>query len=213
MTTIETLTGDVNLRTGSAKCFVFHTPHAGGKGAEERPLGLAAKSGQTSEVVRAVSPYPTVIPSVSGYSAEVGGKMVRMTYQVADGELIKLFVQRRPGAGKVPVSACQFIRVRESGALREVEMRLLTDACVNEPFGKLRGRFDLLTLAEARAMGATVASHFDSMFGEGSVSNTMSFSTIAAEKASAWSVAKDDGTVVVVAVAKRRRAINIKPIK
>lgn len=209
MTVIETLTGDCNLRTGSAKCFVFHAPRAGGKGAEERHLGLAAKSGQTAEIIRTVSPYPVVIPSVQGYSNEVGGKMVRMTYQVAEGEILKVFVQRRPGAGKVPVNACQFVRVRESAALQEIEMKLLTDASVNEPFGKLRGRFDILTLAEALALGVQVADYCKPMFGEGSVANTMVFNSLAPATASVKTVVKADGSAVIVQTVKRRRTINI----
>lgn len=213
MTTIETLSGDVNLRTGSAKCAVFHSPRTGGKGVEERHLGIAAKSGQTCDIIRTVSPYPVVIPSVQGYSNEIGGKMVRMTYQVEDGEILKIFVQRRPGAGKVPVNACQFIRVRESAALREVEMKLLTDPAVNEPFGKIRGRFDILSLADARALGVSVAAHFEKMFGEGSVANTMTFATIAPESVAVQQVKKADGTAVTVATVKRRRTINIQPGK
>ncbi len=209
MTTIESFTGDVNLRTASAKCFLFHTPRKGGAGVEERHLGIAAKSGQTSSIIRQVSPYPIVTPSVQGYSNEIGGKMVRMTYQVEEGEILKIFVQRRPGADKVPVSACQFLRVREGAALREVEIKLLTDASVNDPFGKVRGRFDLLSLADARALGVSVPAHFERMFGEGSIANTLTFATVAPEKVLVENVIKADGSAITVAQVKRRRTINI----
>jgi hypothetical protein len=208
MTTIETLTGDVNLRTGSAKCFVFHTPRQGGAGVEERHLGLAAKSNQTANVVRTVSPYPTVIPSVQGYSAEIGGKMVRMTYSVEEGEILKLFIQRRPGAGKLPTNACQFVRVREGAALRCVEAKMLTDPMVNEPMSFIRGRFDLLTLEEARALGVKVADGYTRMFHPANVEHVTTVSTVSPEIASASIVQQPSGKpAVVVTEIKRRRKI------
>lgn len=210
MITIETLTGSVNLRTGSAKCSLFHTPRAGGKGAEERLLGLAVKSGQTAEICRSVSPYPTVIPAVQGYSNEVGGKMVRMIYQVAEGEILKIFAQRRPGAGKLQVTSCQFLQCRESAALTEVEIKLLTDAEVNEPFGKIRGRFDLITLAEALAQGVKVQDFYQKMFGEGPTSQIFTASVIAPATVQVKKVPKADGTLVNIAIVKRRRTINIQ---
>ena len=212
MNTIETLTGDVNLRAASAKCFVFHTPHAGGAGVEERHLGLAAKSNQTSSVVSTVSPYPVVIPSVQGYTQEIGGKMVRMTYAVADGEILKLFAQRRPGEGKMPVAACQFVRVRSSAALRCIEARLLTDAVVNEPLAFIRGRFDLITLEEARALGVKVEGYYDKMFLAGAVDHIMTTAVISPEVAQAQIVKPANGkpAVVVLGEAKRRRKITIQ---
>lgn len=208
MNTIETLTGDVNLRTASAKCYVFHTPRQGGSGVEERHLGIAAKSGQTSNVIRTVSPYPIVIPSVQGYSTEVGGKMVRMSYSVEDGEILKLFIQRRPGAGKLPTSACQFVRVRGSAALRCLEAKLLTDPTVNEPMAFLRGRFDLISLEEARSLGVTVAEGFSRMFLPANVEHVTTVSILSPELASMNVVPQAAGKpAVVVSEVKRRRKI------
>lgn len=210
MNSIETLTGDVNLRDSSAKCFIFHCPRAGGPGAEERHLGIAAKSPQTAEVVATVSPYPIVIPAVQGYSAEVGGKMMRMIYAVADGEVLKVFVNRR--AGGLPVSACQFLRVRSGAALRTLELKLLTDAAVNHPYGMIRGRFDLLTLAEARALGVKVNEQFTKMFGPGAVGHCIVESVVSPELSQVVTVHKTDGTVATVESGpKRRRAIILPP--
>lgn len=209
MNPITTLTGEVNLRTASAKAFVFHCPRAGSKAAEERPLGLAAKSPQSCDVVRAISPFPSVVPSVQGYPPEVGGKMVRMDYEVADGEVVKVFGQRRPGTGKLPVSANLFLRVRAGAALREITVKLLTDACVTEPYAKVRGRFDLLTLDEALELGCKVHPNFRRAFDPAAVAHIMEATVLAPEKAVAQTVVRADGTAAVVIVEKRRRRLNM----
>lgn len=211
MTPIETLTGEINLRYGSAKAFVFHSPRQFvNTGVNEMHLGIAAKSPQTALVVRRISPFPTVTPSVSGYAPEIGGKMTRMTYEVANGEILKVFGQRRAGAGKLTISACQFLRVRDTAALTEVTVRLLSDPNVTEPFAKVIGRFDLITLEEAKSLGIRALLQFEKMFHPTSVEYLFSSRIIAAEKAKVETIQKEDGTAAMVTVQKRRRFI--KPI-
>jgi hypothetical protein len=210
MTPIETLTGDINLRYGSAKAFVFYSPRAFNAGAAEQHLGIAAKSPQTSSVVRKISPFGIVTPSVSGYAPEVGGKMIRMSYEVANGEVLKVFGQRRAGAGKLTMTACQFLRVRDTAALTEVTVRLLSDPSVTEPFAKVVGRFDLISLEEAKALGVKVLPQFEKMFHQSSVEYLFATRIIDAEKAKVETIQKDDGSTALVTVQKRRRFI--KPI-
>lgn len=210
MTPIETLTGEVNLRYGSAKAFVFYSPRIGAAGAAEQHLGIAAKSPQTAHLVRKLSPFPTITPSVSGYAPEVGGKMIRTTYEIANGEVLKVFGQRRAGAGKLTFSACQFLRVRDTAALVELTVRLLSDPIVAEPYAKILGRFDLMTLDEAKSIGVKVLPHFEKMFTQGVVEDLIAAHVIAPEKAKVETVSKDDGTTAMVTVQKRRRFI--KPI-
>jgi hypothetical protein len=199
MTPIETLTGEINLRYGSAKAFVFHSPRQFvNTGVNEMHLGIAAKSPQTALVVRRISPFPNITPSVSGYSPEIGGKMTRMTYEVANGEILKVFGQRRAGAGKMTISACQ------------VTVRLLSDPNVTEPFAKVIGRFDLITLEEAKSLGIKTLLQFDKMFHPTSVEYLFSSRIIDAEKAKIETIQKEDGTTALVTVQKRRRFI--KPI-
>ncbi len=210
MTPIETLIGEVNLRYGSAKAFVFYSPRIGGAGAAEQHLGIASKSPQTAHLVRKLSPFPTITPSVSGYAPEVGGKMIRTSYEVANGEILKVFGQRRAGAGKLTFSACQFLRVRDTAALVELTVRLLSDPSVVEPYAKIVGRFDLITLDEAKSLGIKVLPHFEKMFSQGVVEDLISIRIIDPEKAKVETVSKDDGTTAMVTVQKRRRFI--KPI-
>jgi hypothetical protein len=210
MNPIETLTGEVNLRYGSAKAFVFYSPRAGFAGAKEQHLGIAAKSPQTAHLVRRVSAFPLSVPSVAGYAPEIGGKMTTTAYDVANGEIIKVFGQRRAGANKLTFSACQFLRVRDSAALTEVRVRLLSDPNVVHPYAHIRGRFDLITLEEAKGLGVTVLPHFEKMFSQGVVEDLFSVSVLSPEKAKIQTITKDDGSTAMVATEKRRRFI--KPL-
>ena len=209
MNPIETLTGDVNLRYGSAKACIFYSPRLGGAGSVEQHIGIAAQSPQTAHVVKKISSFPTVTPSVAGYSTEIGGKMIRMTYEISNGEILKVFGKRRAGAGKIDFTACQFLRVRETAALTEVTIRLFSDAQVAEPYAKITGRFDLLSLAEAKALGVNVLPQFEKMFSQGVVEDLISSRIIAPAKAKIESITKDDGTTAIVAVDKRRRFIKM----
>jgi hypothetical protein len=212
MPTIDTLTGEVNLTSASAKAYIFHTPHAGGRGVEERHLGLAAKSPQTSPVIRQVSPFPQCTPSVHGYPKDIGGQMIRMTYDIAEGEILKIFAMRRPGAGKVGVSCAQFIRVREGAALHTIAAKLLTDATVVEPFARFTGRFDLLTLEQAQAFGVVINPKFASMFLPNLVAHVMEVSIDApAIQQATIRQSAQGGATVVVSIPKRRRSIDLTP--
>lgn len=207
MNPIETLTGDVNLRTASAKAYVFHTPRKGGVGVEERILPVAAKSGQTNSVITPLQSFAQRTPSVQGYSVEVGGSMTAQSFIVAEGEILKFFVNRRPGAGKLPLTACQFIRVRETAALRCIEAKLLTDPKVTQPFAMIRGRFDLLTLEEAVALGVTVNPGFMRQFHPANAGACMTVALMQPEAAKAEVQVLPSGESIVVTQTKRRRQL------
>lgn len=208
MTTIETLLGNVNLRDGQAKAYCFHCPPEA-QGIEERHLGQAAKSSQTYERVQQVTPFVQAIAAVQGYTVEHGGKTSRVTYQVAEGEIIKVFGQRRAGANKLPVSASMFLRVRDSAALREVRVKFLTDPKIVEPFAFVRGRFDIITVEDAIAAGIKVNPNFIRQFGSGAVSHIMEVIVAAPETATVTQVPLAAGGVKSIVTPIRRRYIKM----
>ncbi len=193
--------GDVNLRSASAKAFIFHTPQ---NGAKEQHLSMASK---TTGAVLPVSAYPQIICSVHGHTKEIGGKMVRMTYAVRNGEVLKVFCQRRTGFNKMTLSACQFLRLRSTGPLCELKMRLLTDPLVHEPAATVTGRFDLIDLEKAKSLGIAVLPHFEKMFHQSMVDEVMSLRLLAPELAKCETVIKDDGSETTMLTEKRKRFI------
>jgi hypothetical protein len=136
--------------------------------------------------------------------------MIRTSYEVTNGEILKVFGQRRAGAGKLTFSACQFLRVRDTAALVELTVRLLSDPIVAEPYAKIVGRFDLITLDEAKSLGVKVLPHFEKMFSQGVVEDLIVAHVLDPEKAKVETIQKEDGTTALVTVQKRRRFI--KPI-
>lgn len=179
---IETNTGTVNLRTSSAKCFVFHVPLIGGAGLAETTLNAASQAAATKKVVAKLSSWGNQVPSVDGYTAEIGGSMVRQSFGIKEGEILKVFSARRP-AGSLPLTSCLLLRVRESAALQTVNVKMLAHPSVVQPLATIRGRFDVLTFDEAIALGARLKSDFQKFFNPAVVEQAMEIETIQAAKA------------------------------
>ncbi len=175
MPTVITDTGRVALRKGSAKTMVWHCPRRGGAGGEREVVLFAA----------AKDPRNTAVQSVSGWSAprsslmdlipgqqprpvapDIGGSMQAATYEIADGEVIKVFAQvnapynasANPAALRAHISpagvtAQQFYRVRQGAAVVTLKVKMLDDPRCPYRHSTITGPLEPLTLEEAVALG------------------------------------------------------------
>lgn len=150
MPIIETLTGEVNLRKQSAKCYAFHAPKKGGNGNEEVFLDAATKNGTNGLSVRKVG-TPEVFSAIPGTKQEIGGRFFRQKFDLLDGEIIKVMVTVRRGYGEREVNANVFLRVREGAAHRRLRFRLLDHADVSHTHAEIEGTFDILSLEDVEA--------------------------------------------------------------
>ena len=162
LSVIKTVSGQVNLRKQSAKACYFHSPRKGGKGNRElfldKAAGNAITGGTDGVIHRAGNPHYT--DSVPGTNPEIGGRMVTQSFSVAEGEVIKCFINVRPSYGKLPKSASVFMRVRRNAAYRKLTFKLLDhpDTILTE--STIEGCFDILTTEEVLSLGCRIPEAF-----------------------------------------------------
>jgi hypothetical protein len=209
--TISTLSGNVNLRKASAKVCIFHCPRAGSVGNMEVFLDKAATSGVTAAVVRR-SGMPHFISAVPGVVPEIGGRMINQSFSIAEGEILKVFVNVRPGWGKLPKTGAVFVRIRAKAALRKLEFPMIKHADVAYQESLVEGRFDVLTLADALALGIKVPNHLrmfceDHCVAQLGVKQTVIDAEISAAVQFEQKQIGDGDTVKTIVVRKRRRSI------
>jgi hypothetical protein len=161
---IKTVSGSVNLRKQSAKTCFFHAPRKGGKGNREVFLDKAATNGVTGgpDGVIHRAGAPSYSDSVPGVNGQIGGRRVEQQFSIAEGEIIKGFVNVRPSYGKLPKSASVFLRVRKDAAYRRLKFKMLDHADTTLTHSTIEGCFDILTTAEAVAAGCHIPTAYRS---------------------------------------------------
>ncbi len=146
--TIQTVLGDVNRRSSSAKVILFHCSRSGG--GQEVYISQAAKN--SDGLVTTVG-FPQHSPAQMGIAMDVGGRMIKAGYSVRGGEVLKVFVNIRRGYSTMDRVGNFYIRVRPEAAYRVVKMKLLLDNTVTFKEASIEGNFDMLTVEEAMAEG------------------------------------------------------------
>lgn len=177
MALIKTLSGNINLRDQSGQVRIFHCPRAGGLGNKEVFLDKAAKEGPTIEVVRKVG-MPTLSASIPGKKGEIVGRYAEQTFDIEDGEVLKVFVDTRSSYGSRPKRACVYLRIRSSAAHRIVEFDITNHASAAFTKGYVEGTFDIITLGEVDALGVSVLRHYRAFAHPGAVQRVISRETI-----------------------------------
>lgn len=212
---IKTISGSVNLRKQNAKAHFFHAPRKGGKGGREvfldKATSNAATGGQDGVIHR--SGTASFADAIPGTNPEIGGRMITQSFQIAEGEIIKAFINVRLSYGRLPRSASVFLRVREEAAYRRLRFNLIDHADTVFTHAEVEGNFDLITVEEAVAAGCHIPKAYLSFSDPSNIETVVDEDIIIREEKAARviiterEVSDGDGTTRVVRTRKRRRKI------
>jgi hypothetical protein len=197
MPLLKVTCGNINLRNQSGQVRVFHSPRKGGKGEKEVFLDTAAKAGPTIAVISRIG-SPHFFSSVPGLNADIVGRATSQVFDIAEGEIIKVFVDSRNNYGKRPTRASIYLRMRAAAASRILKFKITDHASAAFNEGEVEGNFDILTLDEVEAEGVKVLPQFRQYCSEAAVARAITSNVeLAPEVAPVPKVKKvavDDGT-------------------
>jgi hypothetical protein len=161
---INVTTGQENQSSGSAQVSVWHTPRL----PQQRHLKEAYLSGCAKNVeyrdIATSFGAPAFMQAVTGIPEEIGGRWVTQSYQIAEGEILKIFATRKGGYGQHKYTGNLLIGIREQAPLMRVRIPLLSTPKSTRGVADITGRFDILTLPEAQARGVYVPPQFAHLF-------------------------------------------------
>lgn len=150
MSLFDCVNGTENLTTAHTKLHVFHVPK---DGSAEDYLGNVAKTRPV--LVRKSGPM-TSEEALRRPIGSSSGRWVIQTYDIADGEILKIFASQHKGFGFSQIAASQYVRIDSEAPLWTIRVKLLNVVETNVPYHDLRGRFHLLELDELRDMGILI---------------------------------------------------------
>lgn len=215
MCIIKTITGSVNLRKQSAKAHIFHTPRKGGKGGREVFLDKAATNAVTGEEGGVVqrSGRANFGESIPGTNPEIGGRIITQSFNVAEGEILKVFVNVRRAYGKLPRSASIFLRVRAKAAYRRMRFNLLEHADTVFTHAEIEGCLDILTTDEAIAAGVHIPTAYRSFSDPSNIATVLEEDVIIREeeekavRLEEKTLTDSEGNTRTIRTRKRRRIL------
>jgi len=186
-------------------------------GIAEKQIGVATRD--ESFPVSLVAGQYAKNPACKDMTAEVGGCIVSAAFDVKEGTLFKLHANVKKYQG-LPKCASVMLRARADGPLTELRLKLI-DA-PNSNFTELvsQGRFERITLDEAKAFGYRCAPAFEKFFNEDAIDDCFDFKVIDAGKPKAeltFEEYEDTQTgekiIRTKAVERRRIILRRKPLK
>lgn len=144
-------------------------------GIAEMQIGVASRSDDYP--VKLMPGQYAKNPACSNMTAEVGGYIVSAAFDMNEGTLFKLHANVKKYQG-LPKCASVMLRARADGPLTELRMKLI-DA-PNSNFKELvsQGRFERITLDEAKAFGFKCAPAFEKFFNEDAIDDCFEFKII-----------------------------------
>lgn len=208
---LQTLTGQETFGETSAKAFIFHVPTTAIRGTgKELHLGVVAKAGIPG--FSRVGPA-TTFPIAPGYLIELG-MWTRATYDVPEGAVLKIYAQKALGFSQRRVMAAMLLRVRSTAALQRVSAILTGNTVASISRANFEGRFDILTVNEAMALGANIALSYLNTFSTQEVARAFEVQELevamsAPVRVTAKAVENAAGERVVVPTARRGRIIDV----
>ena len=203
---ISTMTGSEAQSDAFVKIYAFHV----GKDGKDQFISKAKT--MTSAVKGGV---PTYEGAVAGITKEIGGSWIMQSYEVGEGEILKINTQKKEGWNTLLRSAQIFLHVRENGPLQEVTINLLNRPRSRFPRAVFSGRFDILTPDEVFNMyGIVVPAHYHRFFSPLAQEKVYSIRQLQPEKAplervEMRKVKGDDGITTTVRVRKRFRNLEV----
>lgn len=212
MPLLQAFTGNEVVNDSFIKIHLFHSPHPGGAGGEREVfINSAAKTVPTDSAIQAVG-RPTVENALTNIRPEIGGRWFRQSYEIQEGEVLKLFVQKRAAWGKLTQTACFFMQMRKGAALRKLSVRLLCTPQSRHSVAELIGCFDLLPLDYARDLGVKILGNNLSCFSQEQVAKLVAVSELEPEQAplprvSTQEVVSDTGEKHRITVRRKLRSL------
>lgn len=150
---IETMTGNQNFPGKMAKAYVFVTPTTRFPRTEgETHLFTAAKEGIFG--IRKHSGGGRILAAEG--MTDAAGFFNQTTYDIPEGVLLKVFASKKPQASSQQRTGSLFLLAREHGPLQRVEVVLNDHPGATVTRCHVEGRFDILSLEDAEALGARV---------------------------------------------------------
>jgi len=151
---LDFVTGKINSAQGSGKMYVFHAPHRNSPryGSKEDHFTNAVR--ECPELADKLAVHPFV--ARTNIQPDIGGRIFTQSWQFMDGEVLKVWAQRST-YGEVKSTGSIFLRLRSTGAFNELQVNVpknIEDS--KESNWWVRGRFDVLSVEEAEALGVAV---------------------------------------------------------
>lgn len=212
---IKAITGQENFMGASAKAHLFVcTPAKDGNRYKETNIlnGESAGLGVTTISKRrllATSYGPALSLAASCNLFIVGD------YDIANGTLLKLVVNRHTAAfGEMRVMANIILRVRETAAYRCVTFNLTGNKNAALQKVEVEGRFDILTLAQARKAGVAIPVHLEHYYSDNYVRRALTFKEIYPELApvevkETKVIEKEDGKKIEIETVRKVRKLKL----
>src|SRR4051812_9112852 len=101
----STMIGKESIDSASSKVFVYHMPRGTAqRHLTEQMLTALVKDPSNAGLCRKVG-VPVTTSSVLGVRAEIGGDWTQQSYEISEGEIVKVFVSRKETWNKLPVNA------------------------------------------------------------------------------------------------------------
>lgn len=208
---LEAITGEINAAEGSGKAHLFHAPCSGSEreGEKEQFISTAVKEcpalGTKGHAIKALSRR--------NIREDIGKAVYQTTWALKDGEVFKVFAKANTGGADWKFrerTACVFIKVRDGAPLTLLKVKV--PGCIPDsqfPYWHIRGNFDVLTLAEAEALGALVLDSCRDHFSPSAVSALFEKEELAPATVAAPVVATKEVGGRVMAVRVPRRKLNL----
>lgn len=167
MPLLSTTTGEETVSDANSKVYLFHSPKADESDLKEQAVSAVAKEGV--DFLRRVGTQ-TVVSAVIGVYPEIGGQWWTTNYEIAEGEILKVYATKKHSWKRVHATACQFIRMRAAAPCHKLRVKLLgLGSKTRLKYATFTGRFDLLTLEEAQELGVKVNPAYHHTFIPGEV--------------------------------------------
>lgn len=143
------------------------------------------------------------------------GKWTKASYDCPDGIILKIWVHKFSGYGQRIINASQLIRPRKDAAFRELKIQLSGHSKARYQYAIIKGRFDVLTLEQAKERGVKLNSRFEYTFKSSEVAKVMEVKILEKErgpsvKVRERTVRNKSGETVVIQKRRVVRALDLK---
>lgn len=163
---LEMLTGHETFPSQSAKVHVFSSPtrEVPSNGSEIHVLAAL----QLSERRLRRNGSSQTFQIAPGYRDELG-RWTRSVIDAPEGALFKIYAYRNTSWNTRTVHANQYIVMRENAAYRRIRISLSGAPNATFTHAEVKGRFDMLSMEDAIALGAVVRPQFAHHFAPNNV--------------------------------------------
>lgn len=208
---LQTHTGKEIVAQAQCQVYAFHLPTAQQRHLKEQHLFAVAKVPENKPLVDKMG-VTINTPAVLGIKKEIGGEWTQQSYLLGEGEIVKVWISRKPAWNAVPITACLLLQMRSTAALHKVSAKLLETARSRFKTADFVGRFDIISLKDALNKGCPVAPQYHHLFTEAMTGKAFKVECLEQEISARPAVREEavqtaTGEVRVFRCRERRRAV------